>query len=537
MKVRNFRIPFAVIILTLGIILGLQIDKVFSDDHLRANLIKFNDVLTYTEKYYIDKVDTQQLVEAAINGMLAKLDPHSVYIPAKQMEAVEESFRGDFEGIGIEFQVVNDTLIVVSPITGGPSEELGIMPGDRIVKIDGNNVIGITNEEVREKLRGKKGTVVSVSIYRPGNSGLIDYDITRDKIPLYSVDTYFMTDSKTGYVSISRFSETTSEELLKALKELQANGMKQLILDLRGNPGGYLNQAFQMADMFIEGKKKIVYTVGRRSEFNENYYADEPSAYETVPLIILVNRGSASASEIVAGAVQDWDRGLIVGETTFGKGLVQRQFSLSDNSAIRLTISEYFTPSGRLIQRNYKDKKDKTEYYSELGERDELEGENINHQAETDTTKPTFKTNSGRTVYGGGGITPDYIVRSEDISDYTTNLLKNNLFYQFILGFLDRNNTEIVNKYGDDLYRFRRDFNFTNAEIDDFIKFAESRNVSFIEDEFQKDREYILARLKAQVARNYWKSVGWYSILLSIDNQMQKASTLFEEARDIANLK
>jgi carboxyl-terminal processing protease len=191
--------------------------------------------------------------------------------------------------------------------------------------------------------------------------------------------------------------------------------MKQLVLDLRGNPGGYLNQAFQMADMFIEGKKKIVYTVGRRSEFNENYYASEPSAYEAVPLIILVNKGSASASEIVAGAVQDWDRGLIVGETTFGKGLVQRQFSLSDNSAIRLTISEYFTPSGRLIQRNYKDKKDKTEYYSELGERDEIEGENIDHQAETDSTSPTFKTNWKELCFGGGGITPDYIVRSEDI--------------------------------------------------------------------------------------------------------------------------
>jgi carboxyl-terminal processing protease len=537
MKMRNFRIPFAVIILTLGIVLGLQINKVFSDDHLRANLIKFNDVLTYTEKYYIDQVDTQQLVEAAINGMLAKLDPHSVYIPAKQMESVEESFRGDFEGIGIEYQVVSDTLTVVSPISGGPSEELGIMPGDRIVKIEGKGIIGITNEEVREKLRGRKGTVVSVTIYRPGNKGLIDYRITRDKIPLYSVDTQFMLDNKTGYVSISRFSETTSEELNKALKELQGKGMKQLILDLRSNPGGYLNQAFQMADIFIEGKKKIVYTEGRRSEFNEEYYANDPSPYETIPLIILVNKGSASASEIVAGAVQDWDRGLIVGETTFGKGLVQRQFSLSDNSALRLTISKYFTPSGRLIQRNYKDKKDKNEYYSELGERDEIEGENINHQAESDSTRPTFKTNGGRIVLGGGGITPDYIVRSEDITEYTTNLLKNNVFYQFALKYIDRNNAAIVNKYGDDLSKFKRDFNFTTDEVDNFIQYAGLQNVEFSQEDFNKDRDYILARLKAQIARNYWKNVGWYSVLLSIDNQLQKASTLFEEAKDLANLK
>jgi carboxyl-terminal processing protease len=534
---RNFRIPFAVIILTLGIVLGLQINKVFSDDHLRSNLIKFNDVLTYTEKYYIDKVDTQQLVEAAINGMLAKLDPHSVYIPAKQMQTVEESFRGDFEGIGIEFQVVNDTLTVVSPITGGPSEELGIMPGDRIVRIDKVNVIGITNEEVREKLRGKKGTSVSISIYRPGTTGLIDYDIVRDKIPLYSVDTHFMLDNTTGYVSVSRFSETTTEELQRALRELQANGMRQLVLDLRSNPGGYLNQAFQMADLFIEGKKKIVYTVGRRPEFNENYYASEPSPFEAVPLIILVNKGSASASEIVAGAVQDWDRGLIVGETTFGKGLVQRQFSLSDNSAIRLTISEYFTPSGRLIQRNYKDKKDKTEYYSELGEREEIEGENILHQAEVDSTRPTFKTQGGRVVLGGGGITPDYIIRSEDITEYTTNLLKNNVFYQFILGYLDRNNGSIVKKYGDDLNRFRRDFTFSNEEINNFIEYAKDKNIEFNQEEFEKDREYILARLKAQVARNYWKNAGWYSILLTIDNQLQKAVTLFGEAKGLANLK
>jgi carboxyl-terminal processing protease len=537
MKVRNFRIPFAVIILTLGIVLGLQINKVFSDDHLRANLIKFNDVLTYTEKYYIDKVDTQQLVEAAINGMLAKMDPHSVYIPAKQMEAVEESFRGDFEGIGIEFQVVNDTLTVVSPITGGPSEELGIMPGDRIVRIDGSSVIGITNEEVRQKLRGRKGTTVEVSIFRPGQSGLIDYIITRDKIPLYSVDTHFMLDNRTGYVSVSRFSETTTEELQSALRELKTNGMQQLILDLRSNPGGYLNKAFQMADLFIEGKKKIVYTVGRRPEFNENYYAEESSPYEKIPLIILVNKGSASASEIVAGAVQDWDRGLIVGETTFGKGLVQRQFTLSDNSALRLTISEYFTPSGRLIQRSYKDKKDKTEYYSELGEREEIEGENINHHAEHDSTRPIFKTNGGRMVLGGGGITPDYIVLSEDITEYTTNLLRNNIFYQYILGYIDRNNTMITNRYGDNLEKFRKEFRFSQEEIDNFIEYASERDIKLNQEEFIKDREYILARLKAQVARNYWKSTGWYSVLLSIDNQLQKAVTLFDEARDLAKLK
>jgi carboxyl-terminal processing protease len=348
---KSFKYPFLFIIITLGIVLGMQIEKIFSGDNLRENIRKFNDVLTYTEKFYVEEVDTQKLVEEALKGMLDQLDPHSVYIPAKQFNSIEESFRGDFEGIGIEFQVVNDTLTVVSPITGGPSEALGIMSGDRIVKIEGEDCIGITNEEVRNKLRGKAGTKVKVTIIRIGVVEGIVYEITRDKIPIYSVDTHFMYDDEIGYISVSRFSETTFDELNDALKELKTSGMKQLIFDLRGNPGGYLNQAVKIADLFVAEDKKIVYTRGRRNEFDEDYFASKPSAYEKIPLIILINRGSASASEIVSGAVQDWDRGLIVGETSFGKGLVQRQFPLFDNSALRLTISKYYTPSGRSIQR------------------------------------------------------------------------------------------------------------------------------------------------------------------------------------------
>ncbi len=538
MNFKNLKIPVGVIILTLGIVLGTQIQKVFSDDNLRNNIIKFNDVLTYTEKYYVENVDTQKLVEAAINGMLGKLDPHSVYIPAKQMESVEESFRGDFEGIGIEFQIVNDTLTVVSPISGGPSEALGILPGDRIIKIDNESAVGITNDDVRNKLRGKAGTTVNVTIARHGIKDTLNYEITRDKIPLYSVDTHFMLDNKIGYVSVSRFAETTYDELVNALNDLKNQGMKELILDLRGNPGGYLNQAVKIADLFIAGKKKIVYTKGRRAEFDEDYFSSDSSPFEKTPLIVLVNKGSASASEIVSGAIQDWDRGLIVGETTFGKGLVQRQFDLPDNSAVRLTISRYYTPSGRLIQRDYKHLKNSEEYYAEVGERkDTTEMDNLEHTAEKDTTKPEFKTNAGRIVYGGGGITPDYFIPSEEITDYTTDLLKNNVFYQFILTYIDRNEQQIKSKFGDNLNKFRNDFYFSDDDLNQFTKFASKKGVKFVEKDFNKDKLYISTRLKAQLARNYWKNEGWYSVLIKIDKQVEKASELFDEAKDLANLK
>jgi carboxyl-terminal processing protease len=532
-----FQIPVLVIILTIGVVLGVQLKNVFSDDSLQDGVQKLNDVLSYTEKYYIEEIDTPKLVEDAIKGIMDNLDPHSLYISAKDFSSVEESFRGDFEGIGIEFQIVNDTLTVVSPITGGPSELLGILPGDRIVKINDENCVGITNEQVRDKLRGKAGSKVKISISRIGVKDLIDYEITRDKIPLYSVDVHLLLKDSIGYVSVSRFSETTYDELTEALKDLKRKGMKELMLDLRGNPGGYLSQAVDMADLFIDDEKKIVYTKGRREDTNKEYFASKPSAYEKIPLIVLINHGSASASEIVSGAIQDWDRGLIIGETSFGKGLVQQQFTLPDNSAIRLTTSKYFTPSGRLIQRDYKDKKKYEEYYSANSDSGVSEENNIEHLAEKDTTKPIFKTNSGRTVYGGGGITPDYIIKSEKITEYTRNLLKNNIFYLYSLNYIEQKGKELSAIYGSDLTRFVKDFQFSKSDIDKFVSFAESKNVKFINDDYKIDKKYIESRLKAQIARNYWKNEGWYSVMLNVDNQVEKALTLFDEAKEIANLK
>ena len=534
MAKRNLKIPaMIIIILTTGILLGTQIHRVFSGDNIVESLTKFNNVLTYTQKYYYEDVDSEKLVENAIKGMLDELDPHSVYIPVKQMQSVEEEFRGDFEGVGIEFQVVNDTLTVVTPITGGPSEALGIQSGDRITKIDGKDCIGITNDDVRKKLRGPKGSKVAVTIARFGIKDQIIYDITRDKIPLYSVDTHLMLDKQTGYVSVNRFAEKTTEELVEALQDLKNKGMERLVLDLRNNPGGYLNQAVQIADLFLDGTKKIVYTKGRRKEFDEMYTAGRPSEYEKMPLIVLINRGSASASEIVSGAIQDWDRGLIVGETSFGKGLVQRQFTLPDGSAVRLTISQYFTPSGRWIQRKYTDKK---AYYEDLMTREEGEGENYKHNSEKDSAHPQYKTNGGRMVYGGGGITPDYLTRAEKMTDYTASLLRKNTFYLYALKYIDVHGKELQSDYKD-IISFRDGFKLSDKDMKDFIAFSESKEAKFVEKDYEKEKDYITSRLKAQIARNYWKNEGWYAVLLGVDKQLEKALSLFPKAEEMAKAK
>ncbi|MBM4174622.1 MAG: S41 family peptidase [Ignavibacteria bacterium] len=535
MKNKRFGYVFVIAVLVIGIIGGIQIERAISGDNLQEQIRKFNDVLSITKKYYVEEVDTQKLVEAAIKGMYDQLDPHSVYIPPKQLESVQEEFRGNFEGIGIEFQIISDTIVVVSPISGGPSEALGITAGDRIVKINNEPYKKITNDDVRNKLRGPKGSKVDVSIYRPGIDGLLDFTIVRDKIPLYSVDAHFMINRETGYISLSKFSETTFEEVKSALDDLDKKGMKKLILDLRNNSGGYMHEAVKVSDLFIDGNKKIVFTKSRIKEFIEEFSASRSFKYEKMPIVVLVNNGSASASEIVSGAVQDWDRGLIVGETTFGKGLVQRQFELNDNSAIRLTISQYYTPVGRLIQRDYEKGASKEDYYRASLAQDSIEGENISHDAEKDTSRPIFKTNGGRTVYGGGGITPDFIIKSPPLTKYTSQLLRKNLFYQFVLSYLDKNGKSIQSKYAEFDY-YKTSFKIEEKVFDDFINYGKSQGVDIVEEDLKKDSEYIRARLKAQIARTYWRNEGWYPVLLELDPQFNKALSLFPEAEKLAKL-
>lgn len=388
-------------------------------------LKKLNTFFKYVELAYVDSVNADKMTEDAIKAVLKDLDPHSVYIPKKDLQRKNEPLKGNFEGVGIQFNILHDTITVVSPISGGPSEKLGIRSGDKIIKIEDKTVagVGFTNKDVADHLRGKKGTKVNVSILRKGENELLDYEITRDKIPIYSVDAVYMAAPKTGYIKLNRFAATTMGEIYEGLDELEDQGMKNLILDLRGNSGGYLNVAIELADQFLDKGKLIVYTEGR-SYPRDNTYATSRGRLKKGKLIVLIDEGSASASEIVSGAVQDWDRALVIGRRSFGKGLVQKPFALPDGSGMRLTISRYYTPSGRSIQKPYEGGAE--EYYSDVLNRYE-HGELMHKDSIhfPDSLKYNTLVNE-RTVYGGGGIMPDFFIPLDTTqgSDYWSNLIR-----------------------------------------------------------------------------------------------------------------
>ncbi len=528
---KRFSLLTVVLLVVGSLFAGALLNNVISEDNIYEQLNKFKDVLSLTEKYYVEDVDTQKLTESAINGVLNELDPHSIYIPASQLQRVNEEFQGSFEGIGIEFQVLNDTLLVVSPIVGGPSEALGIQAGDKILRINDSTAIAITESGVRSKLRGPKGSKVRVSIMRAGIDGLLDFEITRDKIPLYTVDASFMIDDETGFISVTRFAANTHSEFVEGVTKLKQQGMKRLILDLRGNPGGYLEQAFKMSDELLPKGKKVVYTKGRRPEFEEEYTSSGSAKFADVSLIVLVNNGSASASEIVSGAVQDWDRGLIVGESTFGKGLVQRQFDLKDGSAFRLTTARYYTPTGRLIQRPFDG--DKVKYQREAYEREESEGDNVEHEAEKDSTRPVFKTAGGRKVYGGGGITPDYIVKADRLTEYTVQLRSRLVFLEFANKYLEHHGTEMKSKFKT-ARQYVSDFAITKDMMGEILEIAKVKKVEFKQDQFDKDERYVKAFAKAFIGRNLFGNEGSSRVMLLEDNQFNKAMSVWPEAEKIA---
>jgi len=535
-KERTMRKRFSLTTLVLVILLsfgaGSLLNSLFSSDNIYEQVTKLKDVLSITEKYYVEELDTQKLTESAIQGILGDLDPHSVYIPASQLQRVNEDFQGSFEGIGIEYQVLNDTLLVVSPIVGGPSEALGIQGGDKIVRINDSSAIGITQMGVQKKLRGQKGSTVRVSILRPGIRDLLDFEIVRDKIPLYTVESSFKITDDIGYIAVTRFAATTHQEFVEGVTRMKEEGIKRLIIDLRHNPGGYLEQAFEMADELLPGGKKIVYTKGRLPEFNEDFLSSGKGRFQDLSVIALVNNSSASASEIVAGAIQDWDRGLVVGESTFGKGLVQRQFDLKDGSAYRLTTARYYTPSGRLIQRPYADR---AHYQADAYTRNEEEGENINHEAEKDSTRPVYKTAAGRTVYGGGGIAPDYIVKSDRLTEYSVQLRSKLVFLDFSNKYLETYGQALRDRFGSDVRAFASGFEITEEMLNGIRTLAKAKSVEFDKEQFSKDLHFIKAFTKATIGKNIWGNEGWARVMLQEDSQLKKALDLFPEAENIAS--
>jgi len=522
-----------------ALVLGAGGTALFSGEGIFDQLNKYKDVLSIAHQFYVDDVDLQKLNEAAVNGLLSQLDPHSAYLPPRATQQEAERFQGSYQGVGLEIISINDTIVVSEPMGGGPAARLGILANDRIVKINDSTAVKLTTGQASVKLRGPKGTKVALTILRAGVNGPLLFEITRDNIALNSVDVAFVVHDDVGYLSVNRFSATTHGEVEAALTKLRAQGMKRLVLDLRGNPGGYLSEAVRMADEFLDGgtsnhPKRIVYTKARRPELEETYAAKSGDPFESIPLILLVDNGSASASEIVAGAIQDWDRGLIVGETSFGKGLVQRQWDFNDGSALRLTIARYYTPSGRLIQRSYTGK-DKEQYVHEAYTRNEEEGDNLDHASDAkDSSKPKFTTGGGRLVFGGGGITPDYIVKPLELTEFTKNILRRDLFFPFVTAYLDREGPAI-RRLGD-LTAFRKSFAVSPALLQEFRVYMGTKEVKVDLPSFAKDSSYIATRLKAYVARSLHGEEGWYSVLLDVDTQFIKGLTLFPEAQKIARL-
>ncbi len=533
-KKHNVFLPIILsLVLVLGVWLGyfltnqINSGSTFNPSRQASTNDKINSLLEYIEYQYVDTINKKDLVEKTVTSMLQSLDPHSAYIPASDFESVNEPLEGNFDGIGVEFNIIKDTIRVISPIEGGPSEKIGIRAGDRLIKVEGKNVAGvkITNKEVFEKLRGKSGTVVAVTILRSGIQKPLQFKITRDAIPLYSLDASYMVKLDIGYIKISKFSATTYQEYLKAFNALSKQGMKKLILDLRGNPGGYLNAAVDISDEFLANGLQIVYTQGKANP-KKVYKATEHGSFENNPLVVLIDEGSASASEIVAGAVQDNDRGTVIGRRSFGKGLVQDQMQLPDGSAIRLTIARYYTPTGRCIQKPYSD--DKDQYYSEEYDR-YTNGELLNEDSiKLDKTKQ-YKTPEGKIVYGGGGVMPDVFV---PIDTARSNAFLNKIFYSgsintFAFEYADKNRVKLK-AYGSAKNYIDR-FEISQAILEEFYTYCADKDLPLNLKMKTMTSEALKPYLKAFIGRDVFDKDAYYPILNQKDKCILKATEVLSK--------
>ncbi len=497
---------------------------------------KFATLLQYIESIYVDSVNSKQLVEKAIIHMLEELDPHSTYISAEEVAEANEPLQGSFDGIGIQFNILHDTIFVVEPIQGGPSEKLGIRAGDKIVEVDGVNMagIGVKNSDVLAKLRGPKGTKVKVGMARKGFDKLLYFDITRDKIPIYSIDAAYMIAPEIGYIKVSRFAATTTEELKKGIAELKEQGMKDLILDLQDNGGGLLRSAIEMGDEFLsdelpkdapksEKGKLLVYTEGRafkREPFNTR--SGLPGSFEKGRLVVLIDESSASASEIVSGAIQDWDRGVIVGRRSFGKGLVQRPVNLPDGSVVRLTVQKYYTPAGRCIQKPYDEGKD--DYYDDYAKRLKS-GEFFSADSIKFPDSLKYETRiTKRTVYGGGGIMPDIFVPldTSENSRYFSDIIRVGVQNDWSMSYANDNRQELLKTYPT-MEIFAKNFVLPKIEEEKIIQMAVDKEVPFDAKGYENSRHAIGIRTKALLARNLYDNEAFFYLINELNPSAKKA--------------
>nr|WP_081671126.1 S41 family peptidase [Sporocytophaga myxococcoides] len=503
-----------------------------SKNNITQSFKRYYEILNYVENDYVDTVNMDELVDFSIVKMLEKLDPHTAYIPKKDIDIARSQLEGDFEGIGIEFNIIKDTIYVVAPISGGPSEAVGLMAGDKIVKVDDKSVAGagITNGDVFSKLRGPKGTKVKVTIVRKNAKKPLDFVITRDKIPTYSVDVSYMVDQTTGYIKVSRFSANTYTEFKQALTGLKAKGMKQLIIDLKDNPGGYMDRATRIVDELLDDRKLIVYTDGKDPRYDSRIEAYMNGDFEKGPVIVLINEGSASASEIVSGALQDNDRALIVGRRSFGKGLVQMPIPLSDGSELRLTISRYYTPSGRSIQKPY-DKNNTDDYSSDLLKRYQ-HGEFFHADSIKFNDSLKYKTTKGRYVYGGGGIMPDIFVPRDTtaFTTYLVELFNKNIIREYTLDYFSNNKEELQKMTFEE---FKKSFTVTDKMLKEVVDLATRSGVKYKESDFNKSRNMLKNNIKAYIGRSVWGNSGFYPIINETDEIYLSALKQWDKAKEI----
>ncbi len=509
----------------------LPVSQVKAQSSVQENQLKFGRLLRLIDGYYVDTTNIDALTEKAIVKVLSELDPHSTYISKEEVEKMNEPLKGNFEGIGISFNIYKDTLMVNSTISGGPSEKVGLRSGDRIIEVDGENIAGtgLKNSDVFRLLRGDKGTEVNLKVLRRGVRDLLDFTIIRDKIPIFSVDASYMLDESTGYIKLNKFAATSLDEFLEAMKKLKNSDIKNLILDLRGNTGGYLKTAIQISNQFLKKGSLVVYTEGI-NDIKREYKAPSQGTFEKGNLVILINEMSASASEIVSGAIQDWDRGVIIGRRSFGKGLVQKPFFLTDGSMVRLTTAHYYTPSGRCIQKSYKNglKEYREDYIHRMENGEMFSADSIKFDE-----SQKFKTLiNGRTVFGGGGIMPDIFIPMDTSSHYKyiNKLRRKSVIYNYVLDYIDVNRNKLKSKYSD-FDQFDKHFEVTTAMINKVVENGEKEGIEKDETSLEFSSNDMKKEIKAIIARDLFSRNDFYKVIYKDDKDILKALEVLENQK------